>query len=65
MYQKSSCLAMAFDCSVYLKVLHRALAWLGIDDFYRIMYSTNAAAVDSSLQVSIYAQAVGGYGKTF
>ncbi len=44
---------------VFCVVLHRVLAGLGIDDFLHIMWSTNAVTADSSLQLSISAQAVG------
>ncbi len=52
---KSSCLALSYGCSPY----HRVLTWPAIGNFHHIKWNTNAAAVDSSLQLSIFAQAVG------
>ncbi len=41
--------------SLHYRVLHRVLAWLAIGDFHCIIRITNAAAVDSSLHLSIFA----------
>ncbi len=39
----------------YHRVLHRVLAWLAFENFHHIICNSNAAAVDSSLQLSIFA----------
>ncbi len=41
--------------SLHHRALHKVLAWLAIGDFYCIIGITNAAAVDSSVHLSIFA----------
>ncbi len=62
MQQKSSCLAMAFGCSPY----HRVLQSFGMACLWWFSsQSTNSAAVASSLQLGISAQAMWLTGRLF